>query len=226
MAKAEDLYILRNTLLSGLYKIGRSSDVQKRALALQASQPFRIVIVAVFPGFGFVEKAIHAALKQYKVKGGAGIEWFRCPLDVVMHHIAQRLPAYFCKFVAEGGGHGIEGGEAAAVLPCGSPHAATLSGSPLSRDRVLSADHPRTRTSLATDGPGSPREIVPDGGELPIFWEAPLGVLAVSKEVAAQTGHDLSSGEEACPDVLEGPKSRRQVADDLSRFRYQSVGAL
>ena len=104
MAKAEDLYILRNTLLSGLYKVGRSSDVQKRALALQASQPFRIVIVAVFPGFGFVEKAIHGALKQYKVKGGAGIEWFRCALDVVMHHIAQRLPAYFCKFVAEGGG--------------------------------------------------------------------------------------------------------------------------
>ena len=177
MAKAEDLYILRNTLLSGLYKVGRSSDVQKRALALQASQPFRIVIVAVFPGFGFVEKAIHAALKQYKVKGGAGIEWFRCPLDVVMHHIAQRLPAYFCKFVAEGGGHGIEGGEAAAVLPCGSPHAATLTGSPLSRDRVLSADHPRTGTSLATDGPGSPREIVPDGGELPIFWEVPLAYL-------------------------------------------------
>ena len=77
MAKAEDLYILRNTLLPGLYKIGRSSDVQKRALALQASQPFRIVIVAVFPGFGFVERAIHGALKYHKVKGGAGIECFK-----------------------------------------------------------------------------------------------------------------------------------------------------
>ena len=73
MAKAEDLYIMRNTLLPGIYKVGRSSDVQKRALSLQASQPFRVVIVAVFPGGAFLEKAIHLALKQYRIKGGAGI---------------------------------------------------------------------------------------------------------------------------------------------------------
>ena len=120
MVKAEDLYIMRNSLLPGVYKVGRSSDVQKRALTLQASQPFRIIIVAVFPGAAFLEKAIHAALRHYRVKG-PGVEWFRCPLDVVLHHIGQRLPAYFCKFIAEGGGHGIESGEAAAVLPGGSP---------------------------------------------------------------------------------------------------------
>ena len=216
---------MRNSLIPGIYKVGRSSDVQKRALTLQFSQPFRIVIVAVFPGVAFLEKAIHAALRHYRVKG-PGVEWFRCDLDTILHHIGQRLPAYFCKFVAEGGGHAVEGGEAAAVLPCGSPHAAGLCGSPLSRDRVLSVDHPRTGSSLATDGSGSPREIVPEDGELPILWEVPLGVLAVSKEVAVQTGDDLSSGEEPTSDVLEGPKPMRQVADDLSRFRYQSVGAL
>jgi hypothetical protein len=223
MAKAEDLYILRNTLLPGLYKIGRSSDVQKRALALQASQPFRIVIVAVFPGFGFVERAIHGALKYHKVKGGAGIEWFKCPLDVIMHHIAQRLPAYFCKFVAEGGWHGIESGETAAVLPGGSPDAPGLRGSPLGRDRVSSVDEPFAGTGLATDGSGSPRKIVPDDGEFPVFGEVAGSVLTIVDVVAVQSGDDVPPGQKAGAYVFEGPEPGLDVIDYVARSFDQGV---
>ena len=223
MAKAEDLYIMRNTLLPGVYKVGRSSDVQKRALSLQASQPFRIVIVAVFPGAAFLEKAIHAALRQYKIKGGAGVEWFRCDLDTILHHVGQRLPAYFTKFVAEPGGHRVESCQAhlvpVAQLPAGSTRPS------LSRDWVPSFDQPRTGSGLATDGSGSPRQIVPDGGELPVFGEFSIGVLAVGEEIAAESLYDLSSGEEASSDVFEGPELGSEVLDDFECLRYQGIGA-
>ena len=214
---------MRNTLLAGVYKVGKSGDVQKRAISLQASQPFRIVIVAVFPGAAFLEKAIHGALRQYKIKGGAGIEWFRCDLDTILHHIGQRLPAYFSKFVAEPSGHGVEGGEAHFVVGPQLPSRST--GAPLRRDWVPSFDQPRTGSGLATDGSGSPRQIVPDGGELPVFGEFSIGVLAVGEEIAAESLYDLSSGEEASSDVLEGPELGSEVLDDFECLRYHGVGA-
>jgi hypothetical protein len=220
MAKAEDLYIMRNSLIPGIYKVGRSSDVQKRALTLQASQPLRIVIVAVFPGAAFLEKAIHASLKHYRVKG-PGAEWFRCDLDTVLHHIGQRLPAYFTKFVAEGGGHAIEGVEA--HLVAGPREPSDAAGAPLSRAWVPSVDHPRTGTSLATDGSGSPREIVPDHCQFPIFGELPLGVLAVGEEVAAQACHDLSPWQQPRTHVFEGPESGVEEVDYLSSLSDQHI---
>ena len=223
MAKAEDLYIMRNSLIPGIYKVGRSSNVQKRALTLQASQPLRIVIVAVFPGAAFLEKAIHAALKHYRVKG-PGVEWFRCPLDTILHHIGQRLPAYFTKFIAEGGGHGIEGGEAHPVADPREPSDAA--GPPLRGDWVPSVDQPRTGTSLATDGSGSPREIMPDDGELSVFGELSLGVLAVGEEVAVQTGHHFTPRQHTGSDVFEGPESGFDGVEYVARFFDEGIGPL
>jgi hypothetical protein len=84
---ALDLYMFANSLVPGIIKIGRSKDVERRRLELQKSQPFRIIILATFPGKGGLEGAVHAALSASRVDG-PGREWFRVSASDAMHAIA------------------------------------------------------------------------------------------------------------------------------------------
>jgi hypothetical protein len=84
---AIDLYMFANSMIPDIIKIGRSKDVERRRLELQKSQPFRIIILATFPGKGGLEGAVHAALSASRVDG-PGREWFKVSASDAMHAIA------------------------------------------------------------------------------------------------------------------------------------------
>ena len=45
MRKADDLYVMCNSLIPRVFKVGRAADPQKRACQLMASQPFRVKVL-------------------------------------------------------------------------------------------------------------------------------------------------------------------------------------
>ena len=55
---------------------------------LEASHYFRIVVHAVFPQRGGLEKQVHERLAPYQAQGFRGREWFNCPLSTIIHVIA------------------------------------------------------------------------------------------------------------------------------------------
>ena len=57
-------------------KIGRSDNVDKRRRRLEACQNFFVEVVAIFPGKGSLEAAVHHQLQNYQSNKGAGKEWF------------------------------------------------------------------------------------------------------------------------------------------------------
>ena len=69
-------------------KIGRTCNVDARALELAKGHAFRMHILATFPGLGHLERRVHAILAANRVTTGRGIEWFCTPLDTVLHAIA------------------------------------------------------------------------------------------------------------------------------------------
>ena len=71
------LYIMSNSLLPDMIKIGRSINPEDRARQLGASHPFRIKVECSYGGKGFLEKTLHDRLKHRRVEGGLGKEWFR-----------------------------------------------------------------------------------------------------------------------------------------------------
>ena len=80
---ADHLYLMSacpGTLLPGLVKIGRSKNPQQRAIDLQESQPYHLVIHAIYWGAGPKERAVHSALSAFRVAGAPGVEWFELPL--------------------------------------------------------------------------------------------------------------------------------------------------
>jgi|AACY02.16.fsa_nt_gi hypothetical protein len=54
-----DLYVMQNSRTPGELKIGRSQDVEARRCALQRSQNFRMLVLAVFPQAGHIEGRVH-----------------------------------------------------------------------------------------------------------------------------------------------------------------------
>jgi hypothetical protein len=89
---APDLYVMALSydptgVVHGL-KVGRSGNVPQRANNLAASLPFTILTLAVFPGAGGVEEAVHAALAPTRNTSGRGREWFRTSLPAVLYAIA------------------------------------------------------------------------------------------------------------------------------------------
>ena len=74
---ADALYIMSNSLLPDMIKIGRSINPEDRARQLGASHPFRIKVECSYGGKGFLEKTLHDRLKHRRVEGGLGKEWFR-----------------------------------------------------------------------------------------------------------------------------------------------------
>ena len=73
----DSLYIMSNSLLPGIVKIGRSANPEERARQLGTSHPFRLIVEFSYGGKGFLEKTLHDRLKHRRVEGGGGREWFR-----------------------------------------------------------------------------------------------------------------------------------------------------
>ncbi len=73
---ADDLYIMRYAFRSDCVKIGRSRNPEKRRRELECGHNFRIEIVDVFPGKGYLERRVHERLELRRSTEGAGTEWF------------------------------------------------------------------------------------------------------------------------------------------------------
>ena len=70
------LYVMTNTLIPHMVKVGRSHDPDIRAKDLSQSHPFKIIVCHRYTGYGFLEKLIHDKLQKKRVEGGRGREWF------------------------------------------------------------------------------------------------------------------------------------------------------
>jgi hypothetical protein len=226
MNKADDLYVMANSLLPGVYKVGRAADPHKRAQSLMASQPFRIKALVTFPEFGFLERAVHKSLEHFRVRSGPGVEWFKCPLQNIVSCVLTRLPTYFSQVVTEKSWHAVEGIEAALVADGGSSDASNLGGSSLGGDGMSAIYHVGTRAGHATDGSGSPIQVVPDGGEFPVFGEVGVGVLTVSQVAAMNSLDDLAFRQEAAAHVFEGPTDGLEVCHDFDRLSNETIGPI
>ena len=74
--RKDDLYVLQYSHDKTSCKVGRSSNVTKRKRALEASHNFRINIIAIFPGAGYLEPVVHSRLTTCRSQKGAGKEWY------------------------------------------------------------------------------------------------------------------------------------------------------
>ena len=91
-----NLYVMQYNTVWDCVKIGRTSDVAYRLRTLEESHNFRLVLVASFPGYGHLERAVHKHLLKYRRKEGPGREWFNIPaqyaIKVINELIEQHRP--------------------------------------------------------------------------------------------------------------------------------------
>jgi hypothetical protein len=73
----DSLYIMVNSLIPGLVKVGRSAFPDRRAKQLSAGQPVQVIVKRSYSTKGFLERIIHQKLATCRVTGGAGMEWFK-----------------------------------------------------------------------------------------------------------------------------------------------------
>jgi hypothetical protein len=73
----DSLYIMRYIWSDSPLKVGRARDVEARARQLEAGHCFRLQVLAIFPGKGYIERKVHEYLSTYRVKTGRGREWFK-----------------------------------------------------------------------------------------------------------------------------------------------------
>ena len=224
MKKADDLYVMCNSLLPTMYKVGRAADPQKRACQLMASQPFRMKVVVVFPEFGFIERTIHKSLEAFRVRTGPGVEWFQCEISTIVARILTRLPTYLPQLLAERGRHAVQSLEGEPVI-CWQDETAST-GSSLGAAGVSPVHDMGALFGFATDGSGSPREVVPDGRQLPVLGKVGVGVLAVGQEAAMKSLDDFAFREQPRADVLEGPETGSVEFDELERLSDETIGPL
>ena len=83
------LYIMENSRIPGEVKIGYSKDVPRRKKEFEAQQNFRMYVLAVFPGKGYLEKQVHDKLNNFRVTECANTEWFKCSLGEALAAIDQ-----------------------------------------------------------------------------------------------------------------------------------------
>ena len=90
---ADHLYVMSasNSLLPGLVKIGRTKNLLQRAIDLQESQPYQIVIHTVFWGLGWREKEVHKQLANFQHRDVPGTEWFELPLQHACQSVSRIL---------------------------------------------------------------------------------------------------------------------------------------
>lgn len=91
--RSDSLYIFQNSLLPNMVKIGRGCNPFTRASSLQASHPFTIRVLAIYPDAGCLESSVHKLLAYCRVTGGAGREWFECSLPAACGAIALAFEA-------------------------------------------------------------------------------------------------------------------------------------
>jgi T5orf172 domain len=72
----DSMYVLVNPRQSGEVKIGRAMRPTHRAHDLSTSQPFRLEVKHIYPGFGFLEASVHKRLQHKRITTGRGREWF------------------------------------------------------------------------------------------------------------------------------------------------------
>jgi len=85
---------------SGAIKIGWSSNLRKRVLALQAYSPNKLKLLAAFEGTLDTEKKVHESFKEYRIRG----EWFRPEkelLDLIEKNKLQEVPLNLEKAVQQ-----------------------------------------------------------------------------------------------------------------------------
>jgi len=87
-----DLYIMAistdpDGAVHGL-KVGRSGNVTQRAATLSESMPFNIIVLAVYPMAGDLEKRVHQILEATRNTAGRGREWFHTTMSNILHAIA------------------------------------------------------------------------------------------------------------------------------------------
>jgi hypothetical protein len=95
IAPGADLYIMAlSTDPTGAFhglKVGRSSNIPQRAMNLSASMPFNIVVLATYPGAGWIEDNVHTMLASNRNTTGRGREWFHASLTHTLHAVACAL---------------------------------------------------------------------------------------------------------------------------------------
>jgi len=69
------LYLIQSHT-TGAFKIGRSSDVDRRLIELQVGSPFKLRIILVLRTQGTREKQLHRQLEKFLSQGTYKGEWF------------------------------------------------------------------------------------------------------------------------------------------------------
>ena len=75
------LYVMTNSKLPGIVKIGRSKHPKNRAYEMAAAQPFFVNVDREYPEVGFLELTVHKKMQPYRVEDGAGREWFHSSVE-------------------------------------------------------------------------------------------------------------------------------------------------
>lgn len=75
MRGGEHLYIVQSHT-TGAFKVGRSSDPERRLGELQTGSPYLLRIILVLEGQGHRELSLHRRLREYRAKGVVKGEWF------------------------------------------------------------------------------------------------------------------------------------------------------
>ena len=84
-----DLYIASRSDNPNVLKIGKSSNTLARCAQLERGHCFRIYVNAILENKGDCEKAVHNALKQYRIDK---TEWFETDLDTALAAAEQAEP--------------------------------------------------------------------------------------------------------------------------------------
>ena len=74
-------------------KVGRSGNIDRRALELGSAMPFHLLVLATFRGHGHLEDQVHATLASSRNHGGRGREWFHTPLSYILHAVGCAMQA-------------------------------------------------------------------------------------------------------------------------------------
>jgi hypothetical protein len=90
-SEVSSLYLAVNPKIPGEVKVGKSGDPESRLFALGKGQNFRLELVAVYPGQGDLETAVHELLAAKRVADGPSREWFACSLDFAMQAVQEAM---------------------------------------------------------------------------------------------------------------------------------------
>lgn len=75
MRGGQHLYIAQSHT-TGAFKVGRSSNPDRRLKDLQVGSPYKLKLILVVEDMGWRERQIHMALKGYRSQGQMKGEWF------------------------------------------------------------------------------------------------------------------------------------------------------